>query len=86
MLLQSFPCPNAGLQQVGLVTRRELTECVEAVNWTAKIQTPSISYAEDRGRLKVHCLRNQVIASRLEFDEALYTDIRARRHSPFPGA
>jgi len=59
MILQSFPCPNAGLQQVGLVTRRELTECVEAVNWTAKIQTPSISCVEDRGRLRVCCLRDQ---------------------------
>ena len=53
---------------------------------TAEIKTPSISYAEDRGRPKVHCLPAQVIAAPLKLAGAITLISATRRHSPFPGA
>jgi len=53
---------------------------------TAEIQTPSISYAEDRGRHKILCLPTQVIAAPLKLGGAITLNSAARRHSPFPGA
>ena len=49
-----------------------------------KMQTPSISYAEDRGRLKLHCLPAQAIASLLEHNGAITLISALDATRPFP--
>src|SRR6266850_4572806 len=78
------PVKQSELQQVGLFTKRELTEWEEAVNWTAKIQTPSISCVEDRGRPKIHCSRDQVIDGLPNFGGALTLISALDATRPFP--
>ena len=49
-----------------------------------KYETPSISYEEDRGRPKIHCLRDQVIDGLPNFGGALTLISALDATRPFP--
>jgi hypothetical protein len=82
--LQSSPVKQSEFQQVELIYEAEIDGMVEAVNLTAKIQTPSISCVEDRGRPKIHCSRDQVTDGLPNFGGALTLISALDATRPFP--
>ena len=59
-------------QQVELIYEAEIDEIGRGGEHDNKIQTPSISCAEDRGRPKIHYSRDQVINRQPNFIGALH--------------
>ena len=58
--LQSSHVKQSEFQQVELIYEAEIDGMGRGSELEAKIQTPSISCVEDRGRPKIHCSRDQV--------------------------
>jgi hypothetical protein len=83
--LAIFPLSNKpGLQQVGLVYEAGIDGMGRGGELDSKIQTPSISCVEDRGRRRIHCLRDQVIDGLPNFGGALTLISALDATRPFP--